>query len=144
KFPPDAESGVADAPTIYSTGVTTPGAAGIAFTATVVVAAVLVHPFTVIVALYVPAIAVVAFVRDTVRVVAVYPFGPVHAYVAPVVVGTLNVIVSAAQRGLLLVIVGVAIPVVVLLAVVLCIEVFPAASFAITYTEYCVLHCNPV
>jgi hypothetical protein len=78
----------------------------------------------------------VAFILLIAAVVAVYPFGPVHAYVAPVVVGILSVIVPPAQRvGVVLVIVGAATPVVVADACVLYAERLPAASLALTLTE---------
>ena len=57
---------------------------GSACTVTYAVPATLVHPFTVMVTLYVPDATGVAFVIVGVRMADVNPFGPVHAYVAPV------------------------------------------------------------
>ena len=83
------------------------GVAGNEFTTTVVVPARLVHPPTVTVKLYVPAIAAVAPVRVGFWVADVYPDGPVQAYVAPVTVGVVKVIAEPAHTGELLVGAGV-------------------------------------
>ena len=75
------------------------GVAGIALTVAVVDPAGLVHPFTVIVTLYVPVAAVVAFVIVGFCKADVNPFGPVQLYVAPATVEVLNVNVDPAQIG---------------------------------------------
>jgi len=84
------------------------GAAGAGFTTTAAVPAALVHPPTVTVTLYVPAIAAVAEGRVGFCNADVNEEGPVHAYVAPVTVGVDNVIVPPAHTGELAVAVGVA------------------------------------
>lgn len=84
------------------------GAAGDEFTTTAAVPAALVHPLTVTVTLYVPAMAAVAPVRVGFCTEEVNDAGPVQAYVAPVTVGVDNVIVLPAQTGELAVTVGVA------------------------------------
>ena len=63
------------------------GVAGIGFTMTLVVPAAEVQPLTVIVTEYVPASAVVAFARVGFCSEEVNPFGPLHAYVAPLTSG---------------------------------------------------------
>ena len=73
------------------------GVAGMAFTITLVVPAAEVQPLTVIVTEYVPASASVApervgFCRDDVK-----PFGPLHAYVAPLTNGAESWIVAPSQ-----------------------------------------------
>ena len=84
------------------------GAAGVEFTTTVVVPAALVHPATVTVTEYVPAIASVAPGRVGFCSAEVNPPGPVHEYVAPATAGVLKLIVLPVQTGLLLLAVGVA------------------------------------
>lgn len=84
------------------------GAAGIGFTITVVVPAVLVQPFTVTVTEYVPASAAVAtgivgFCADDVNV-----FGPVQLYVAPATNEAVRLSGSPSQIGELLPAVGAA------------------------------------
>jgi hypothetical protein len=83
------------------------GVAGVGFTTTATVPAALVHPPTVTVTLYVPAMAAVAdgrvgFWTDEVKE------GPVQLYVAPATVGVPRVIVLPAHTGLDAVAVGVA------------------------------------
>jgi hypothetical protein len=63
---------------------------GNGFTITSAVLAGLVHPFTVMVKLYVPEAIVCALVIDGVRETEVNPLGPVQAYVAPVTAGVDN------------------------------------------------------
>src|SRR3954466_7199288 len=75
------------------------GVAGVGLTTTFVVPAALVQPFTVIVTEYVPASAVVAFVRVGFCCVDVKPFGPVHEYVAPLTNGVESEIVAPSQYG---------------------------------------------
>src|SRR5204862_5118925 len=75
------------------------GVAGIALTTTFVVGVAEVQLFTVIVTEYVPASAVVAFARVGFCCDEVKPFGPVHAYVAPLTVGVESEIVAPAQYG---------------------------------------------
>jgi hypothetical protein len=75
------------------------GAAGMALTTTLVVPAGDVQPFTVIVTLYEPASAGVAFGRVGFGRVEVKPFGPVQAYVAPGTTGVASAIVEPAQYG---------------------------------------------
>src|SRR5213083_843365 len=77
-------------------------------TTTFVVPAAEVQPFTVTVTEYVPVSAVVALARVGFCCEAGKPFGPVHAYGAPVTVGVLNAIVAPAQYGPPLLAVGVA------------------------------------
>src|SRR5213075_2827032 len=72
------------------------------------VPAALVQPLTAIVTEYVPASAVVAFVRVGFCSADVKPFGPVHAYVAPLTVGVFSWTVSPSQYGPVLLAVGVA------------------------------------
>ena len=84
------------------------GVAGTAFTTTAVVAAALVHPPTVTVTLYVPAIAVVAEGRDGFCTAEVKVEGPVHAYVAPATVVEVRLMAEPAQTGELLPAVGAA------------------------------------
>jgi hypothetical protein len=95
------------APAQYGPAFDAVGVAGIGLTTTFVVPAAEVQPFTVTVTEYVPASAVVAFVRVGVRNADVNPFGPVHAYVAPVTVGVDSEIVAPAQYGPVLDAVGV-------------------------------------
>src|SRR5947209_7362311 len=70
-----------------------------ALTTTSVVPAAEGQPSTVSVTEYVPASAVVALERVGFWRAEVKPFGPVHAYVAPVTVGVLSEIVAPAQYG---------------------------------------------
>jgi hypothetical protein len=78
------------------------GADGIGLTVTLVLPAALVHPFTVTVTLYVPAIAAVALAMVGFCEVLLKLFGPVHEKVAPATVGVERVIVVPAHTGLLL------------------------------------------
>src|SRR6476619_7219602 len=70
------------APSQYGPPLVAVGVAGVALTTTFVVPAAEVQPFTVMVTEYVPASAVVAFVRVGFCCAEVKPFEPVHAYVA--------------------------------------------------------------
>jgi hypothetical protein len=96
------------APAQYGPPLFAVGVDGVALTTTLVLPAAEVQPFTVIVTEYVPASAVAAFARVGFCCVDVKPFGPVHAYVAPVAVAVLSEIVPPAQYGPLLLAVGVA------------------------------------
>src|SRR3954464_2730033 len=87
------------APSQYGPPFEAVGVAGVALTTTFVEPAALVQPLTVIVTEYAPASAVVAFVRVGFCSAEVKPFGPVHAYVAPLAVGVFNWIVAPAQYG---------------------------------------------
>jgi len=87
------------APAQYGPPFDAVGVAGIGLTTTFVVPAAEVQPLTVIVTEYVPASAVVAFVRVGFWSVEVNPFGPVHEYVAPPTVGVESWIVAPAQYG---------------------------------------------
>jgi hypothetical protein len=78
------------------------------FTTTEVVPAGLVQPLTVSVKLYVPPIAVVALALVGFCELEVNDEGPVHAYVAPVTVGVVKLIVPPAHIGVLLLAVGAA------------------------------------
>jgi hypothetical protein len=84
------------------------GVAGAGLTMTDVVPAAEGQPFTVTVTEYVPASAVVALGRVGFWSVEVKPFGPVHAYVAPVTAGVKSAIVAPSQYGPPFVAVGVA------------------------------------
>jgi hypothetical protein len=75
------------------------GVAGRGFTTTLVVPAAEVQPLTVMATEYVPASAAVAFARVGFCCDEVKPFGPVHAYVAPLTVGVKRAIVAPAQNG---------------------------------------------
>src|SRR3954449_369479 len=86
------------APAQYGPPFDAVGVAGMALTTTFVVPAAEVQPFTVIVTEYVPGSAVVAFGRVGFCCVEVKPFGPVHAYVAPVT-GVDSEIVAPSQYG---------------------------------------------
>src|SRR5213075_3059288 len=66
------------------------GVAGIGLTTTLVEPAAEAQVLTVMVTEYVPASAVAAFVRVGFCSADVKPFGPVHAYVAPLTVGGLS------------------------------------------------------
>src|SRR5581483_5058869 len=68
-------------------------------TKTSVVPAAEVHPFTVIVTLYVPVSVVAAFTIVGVLNDDVKPFGPVHEYVAPVTAGVVSDTVFPLQYG---------------------------------------------
>src|SRR5947207_8665395 len=121
------------APSQYGPPLVAVGVAGVALTTTFVVPAALGQPLTVIVTEYVPASAVVAFVRVGFCSADVKPFGPVKAYVAPLAVGVLSWVVAPSQYGPPLVAVGVA-------GIVLTTTfVDPAAlvqPFTVTVTEY--------
>jgi hypothetical protein len=87
------------APAQYGPPFDAVGVAGIGFTTTLVVPAAEVQPLTVTVTEYVPAFAVVdpamvGFCCDEAK-----PFGPVHAYVAPLTSGVESEIVAPAQYG---------------------------------------------
>jgi hypothetical protein len=84
------------------------GVAGVALTTTLVVPAAEVQPLTVIVTEYVPASAVVALERVGFWSDDAKPFGPVHAYVAPLTNGVFSWIVAPSQYGPPFVAVGVA------------------------------------
>src|SRR6185436_1056781 len=75
------------------------GVAGVGFTMTEVVPAAEVQRLTVTVTEYVPASAVVALARVGFCSDEVKPFGPVHAYVAPLTVGVESEIVCPSQYG---------------------------------------------
>jgi hypothetical protein len=85
------------APSQYGPPLLALGVAGIVLTTTSVVPAAEGQPSTVIVTEYVPASAVVAFGRVGLWSVDVKPFGPVHAYVAPLTSGVESEIVAPAQ-----------------------------------------------
>jgi hypothetical protein len=84
------------------------GVAGTALTTTAVVPAKLVHPATVTVTEYVPAIAIVEVGLVGFCKADVNALGPVQAYVAPTTVGVASVIVAPAQYAPVFVAVGVA------------------------------------
>jgi hypothetical protein len=96
------------APSQYGPPFDAVGVEGIALTTTLVVPAAEVQPLTVMLTEYVPASAVVAFVRVGFCSAEVKPFGPVHAYVAPLTVGVESEMVAPAQYGPPLLAVGVA------------------------------------
>src|SRR6185369_13388876 len=96
------------APSQYGPPFEALGVAGVGLTTTVVVPAAEGQPLTVMVTEYVPASAVVAFVRVGFCSDDVKPFGPVHEYVAPATVGVDSVIVPPVQYGPLFDAVGVA------------------------------------
>src|SRR5437762_294941 len=96
------------APSQYGPPLVAVGVAGIVLTTTFVVPAADVQPLTVIVTEYVPASAVVAFVRVGFCCAEVKPFGPVHEYVAPLTNAVDSEIVAPSQYGPPLVAVGVA------------------------------------
>src|SRR5947207_2898636 len=83
------------------------GVAGIGLTVTLVVPAAEAQPLTVTVTEYVPASAVVAFERVGFCCAEVKPFGPVHAYVAPLTNAVESEIVAPSQYGPPLLAVGV-------------------------------------
>src|SRR5438270_12505945 len=87
------------APSQYGPPLVAVGVAGIVLTTTFVVPAADVQPFTVIVTEYVPASAVVAFVRVGFCCDDVKPFGPVHEYVAPLTNAVESEIVARSQYG---------------------------------------------
>src|ERR1043165_7817060 len=109
------------------------GVAGVALTTTLVVPAAEVQPLTVIVTEYVPASAVVAFAFVGFCSADEKPFGPVHAYVAPLTVGVESVIVAPAQYGPVFDAVGVAGTALTTTEVVPAAEVQPPT---VTVTEY--------
>ena len=82
--------------------------AGVGFTTTLTVPALLGQPPTVTVTEYVPALAAWAFVTVGFCRADVNPLGPVQLYVAPTTAGVERLIVFPAQTGLLLEAVGVA------------------------------------
>jgi len=96
------------APSQYGPPFDAVGVEGIALTTTLVVPAAEVQPLTVTVTEYVPASAVVEFVRVGFCSAEVKPFGPVHEYVAPLTVGVESAIVAPSQYGPPLLAVGVA------------------------------------
>jgi len=84
------------------------GVAGVGFTTTLVVPAAELQPVTVIVTEYVPASAVAAFERVGFCSDEVKPFGPIHAYVAPLTAGVESAIALPSQNGPLLLAAGAA------------------------------------
>jgi len=78
------------------------GVAGVALITTAVVPNPEVHPFTVTVTLYVPAIATVALVRVGFCKADTNEAGPVHEYVAPATAGVERLSVLPEQTGVLL------------------------------------------
>jgi hypothetical protein len=78
------------------------GADGIGYITTVVVAAGLVHPFTVTVTLYVPASDKLTFETEGFCNADVNPFGPVQEYVAPAIVFAVKFKVDPTHNGPLL------------------------------------------
>src|ERR1044071_9673417 len=100
------ESAIAT-PSQYGPPLLAVGVAGVALTRTLVVPAAEVQPLTVMVTEYVPASAVVAFARVGFCCVEVKPFGPVHAYVAPLTNAVESEMVAPAQYGPPLLAVGV-------------------------------------
>jgi hypothetical protein len=96
------------APAQYGPPFDAVGVAGAGLTTTLVEPAADAQPFTVTVTEYVPASAVVAFVRVGVRNADVNPFGPVHEYVALLTVGVDSEMVPPAQYGPVFDAVGVA------------------------------------
>ena len=121
------------APAQYGPPLLAVGVDGTALTTTLVVPAAEVQPLTATVTEYVPASAVVAF--DLVGFCSedVKPFGPVHAYVAPLTVGVESEIVAPAQYGPPLLAVGVAGVAFTTTDVVPAAEVQP---LTVTVTEY--------
>src|SRR5437762_3235890 len=96
------------APSQYGPALLAAGMAGLGLTTTIVSTPRYVEPSTVTVTEYVPASAVVAFVRVGFCCDDVKPFGPVQAYAAPVTVGAKSWIVAPSQYGPPLVGAGVA------------------------------------
>ena len=90
------------------TGAAVTSAEQVATLTTVVVAAADVHPFTVAVTAYVPAMAAVTLLNTGFCAVDVNPFGPVQLYVAPAIVLAVRLTVPPAYTGPLFVAVGVA------------------------------------
>src|SRR5881227_1848231 len=121
------------APSQYGPPLVAVGVAGAALTTTFVVPAADVQPFTVIVTEYVPASAVVAFVRVGFCCAEVKPFGPVHEYVAPLTNAVESEIVAPSQYGPPLLAVGVAGVALTTTFVVPAAEVQP---FTVMVTEY--------
>jgi hypothetical protein len=109
------------------------GVAGVALTTTFVVPAAEGQPPTVTVTEYVPASAVVAFAFVGVRCDEVKPFGPVHAYVAPLTAGVLSEIVPPEQYGPAFVAAGVA---GVALTTTLVVPADEVQPLTVTVTEY--------
>src|SRR5437870_8576270 len=87
------------APSQYGPPLVAVGVAGVALTTTFVVPAAEMQPLTVIVTEYVPASAVVALARVGFCCDDVKPFGPVHAYVAPLTKAVDTAIVAPAHYG---------------------------------------------
>jgi hypothetical protein len=87
------------APSQYGPPLEAVGVAGIGLTTTLVVPAAEGQPLAVTMTEYVPASAVVAFARVGFCSEDVNPFGPVHAYVAPLTVAVESAIVAPAQYG---------------------------------------------
>src|SRR6266513_3677843 len=121
------------APSQYGPPLVAVGVAGVAFTTTFVVPAAEGQPFTVIVTEYVPASARVAFARVGFCCAEVKPFGPVHAYVAPLTNAVESEIVAPSQYGPPLLAVGVAGVALTTTFVVPAAEVQP---FTVIVTEY--------
>ena len=121
------------APAQYGPPFDAVGVAGVALTTTSVVPAAEGQPSTVIVTEYVPASAVVALGRVGFWSVEVKPFGPLHAYVAPLTVGVESEIVAPAQYGPPFDAVGVAGDGLTTTSVVPAAELQP---FTVTITEY--------
>jgi len=107
------------------------GAAGVALITTAVVPKADVHPFTVTVTLYVPAIATVALVRDGFCKADTNEAGPVQEYVAPATAGVERLSVLPEQTGVLLDAVGAAGVALTTTAVVPTAEIHP---FVVTVT----------
>jgi len=95
-------------PSQYGPVLVAVGALGIGLTVTVVDPAADVQPFTVAVTKYAPDIAAVALVMVGFCRLDVKPFGPVHEYVAPLIVDALSWIVAPSQYGPVLEAVGAA------------------------------------
>src|SRR5213594_2132854 len=121
------------APAQYGPVLVAVGALGIGLTVTGVVPAVEVQPLTVAVTEYVPAIAVVEFTMVGFCRLEVKPFGPVHEYVAPLIVEALSWIVAPAQYGPVLEAVGALGIVLTVTGVVPAVEVQP---LTVAVTEY--------
>src|SRR4051794_41924969 len=85
------------APSQYGPPFEAVGVAGVAFTSTCVEPPALVQPLPARLSSDLPASAVVAFVRVGFCCVDVKPFGPVHAYVAPLTNGVESEIVAPSQ-----------------------------------------------
>jgi hypothetical protein len=107
------------------------GVAGVVFTTTATVPAADVHPFVVMVTLYVPAIAAVALVMDGFCTALAKLFGPAHEYVAPATAAVERLIVLPVHTGEFEEGAGVDGVVLITTAVVPCAEVHP---FTVTVT----------